>query len=51
MKETCIICGMVANIDPSLHHQRYRHLPRVRRDGRTLEFSYLTYAFTHEVRR
>lgn len=48
-RESCAVCGMVANLDPSLHHQRYRHLPRVRRDGELWEFSYRTYAFTQKV--
>jgi hypothetical protein len=33
MIERCIICGMVANVDPWLHQIRYRHIPMVRRDG------------------
>lgn len=48
--ERCVTCGMIANLDPSLHHQRYRHLPRVRRNGKLLQFDYRTYAFTREIR-
>jgi hypothetical protein len=33
MKETCILCGMVANVDPWTHQERYRHVPKVIRDG------------------
>lgn len=48
-RELCATCGMKANVDPALHHRRYRHLPRVYRDGRLYEFDYRTYAFTTQV--
>lgn len=44
--ERCTVCGMIANVDPSLHAERYAHIPRVRRDGVELEFDFGTYAFT-----
>lgn len=31
--EICIRCGMVANVDPWFHAQRYDHQPAVIRDG------------------
>lgn len=31
IRETCLICGMVANLDPTLHEERYEHAPRVKR--------------------
>jgi hypothetical protein len=34
-RETCLHCGMVANVDPNLHAERYEHEPTVRR-GRVL---------------
>ena len=43
--EQCAICGLVANVDPSLHRQRYRHTPEVWRDGRRLRFDWHTYTF------
>jgi hypothetical protein len=49
MRETCVICGMVANIDPSLHAERYAHTPEVIRDGQRFRFSFQTYAFTEHV--
>ncbi|WP_165689214.1 hypothetical protein [Mycobacteroides abscessus] len=33
MNETCIRCGMVANVDPWFHAERYGHQPAVVRDG------------------
>ena len=35
-REACILCGMVANVDPWLHASRYRHEPQIIRDGRRL---------------
>ncbi|SIH23057.1 Uncharacterised protein [Mycobacteroides abscessus subsp. abscessus] len=32
-RETCTLCGMVANLDPWLHAQRYGHEPVVTRGG------------------
>lgn len=49
MRETCTICGMVANVDPSLHTERYGHKPRVIRDGIRLEFDFHTYSFSRIV--
>lgn len=49
VRETCIICGMVANLDPSLHTDRYSHRPEVIRNGQRLRFSFHTYAFTEKV--
>ena len=34
--ETCARCGMVANLDPWLHAERYGHQPQVWRDGQVL---------------
>lgn len=31
--EICVRCGMVANVDPWFHAQRYGHQPAVVRDG------------------
>ena len=45
MRETCVKCGMVANVDPSLHHERYGHRPEVIRNGRLYRFSYYGYRF------
>jgi hypothetical protein len=45
-REQCVICGMTANIDPSLHTERYGHVPAVFRDGEVWAFSFETYAFT-----
>ena len=44
-RETCVVCGMVANVDPSLHTERYGHAPEVRRDGRRYRFDFQTYTF------
>lgn len=44
-RESCTRCGMVANVDPSLHAERYGHDPVVRRDGVELEFDWETYTF------
>jgi hypothetical protein len=49
MIERCTICGMVANVDPSEHAERYAHTPRVRRDGVVLEFDFATYTFSRPV--
>lgn len=49
MREICKRCGMVANVDPSLHHERYAHLPVVLRDGTFYEFSYHTYTFSRKI--
>lgn len=27
VRETCAVCGMVANVDPALHAERYGHRP------------------------
>lgn len=35
-RETCVICGMIANVDPWLHAERYAHEPEVVRYGRRL---------------
>lgn len=52
-REKCIRCGMVANVDPSLHTERYGHVPEVIRglgtSARRLRFSFETYAFTEET--
>lgn len=48
-RETCAVCGMVANLDPFLHAQRYGHQPEVVRDGVTYRFSKFTSAFTWKV--
>lgn len=50
-REKCVRCGLVANIDPSLHAERYDHNPAVWRDGRVLEFDWTTYTFGIEVPR
>lgn len=48
-REKCTHCGMVANVDPSEHAERYGHTPRVRRDEDLLDFDFTTYAFTKSV--
>lgn len=48
-REICTYCGMVANIDPFLHMQRYGHRPVVLRDGVEYRFSNYTAAFTWKV--
>lgn len=32
----CSVCGMVANVDPWLHEERYGHSPSIRVDGLVL---------------
>jgi hypothetical protein len=49
-RETCTVCSMVANVDPSLHAERYGHTPEVRRDGKVYRFDWQTYTFGIEVR-
>ncbi len=49
LREACAICGMLANVGPSEHTERYGHKPVVVRDGRLLEFDFRTYAFTRMV--
>lgn len=48
-RETCVVCGMVANVDPSLHTERYGHRPEVVRDGVRLRFDFHTYTFRLRV--
>jgi hypothetical protein len=43
--ETCSTCGMVANLDPSLHTERYGHVPTVIRDGVPHVFDFTNYTF------
>lgn len=45
MKESCVICGMVANVDPALHTERYGHVPEVIRDGVRRRFSFQSWTF------
>lgn len=45
MREECVKCGMIANIDPSLHTERYAHVPEVIRDGVLHRFDFSTYTF------
>ena len=49
MKEKCMRCGLVANLDPRLHAERYGHDPTVWLDGRAYVFDWSTYAFVQEV--
>ena len=46
-REPCVRCGMTANLDPSLHAERYDHNPAVWRDGRVVEFCWHSYSFGH----
>jgi hypothetical protein len=48
-RETCVRCGMVANIDPAFHEERYGHRPAVRRDGQLFEFNPGSNLFDVEV--
>jgi hypothetical protein len=45
-REVCMVCGMVANLDPGLHSERYAHPPVVKRNGRLWRFSFYTYSFS-----
>jgi hypothetical protein len=45
MREECVKCGLTANLDPSLHTERYGHVPEVIRDGRLHRFDFSTYTF------
>ena len=45
IREQCLRCGMVANLDPECHHERYGHRPVVERDGDRLRFDYGTNSF------
>ena len=45
MKEICTFCGMVANIAPSDHMERYGHAPTVWRNGREYQFSLARFRF------
>ena len=46
IREICTRCGMVANLDPSLHTERYGHKPEINRDGKHMFFCFHRYAFT-----
>ena len=35
-KIPCAVCGMVANLDPWFHQQRYRHRPVIVENGQRL---------------
>lgn len=48
--EICARCGMVANLDPWLHTERYGHRPEVIRAGARLRFSLQTARFSERVR-
>lgn len=37
--EICTRCGMVANLDPWTHTERYGHAPEVVRDGIAFRFN------------
>jgi len=45
IRERCTYCGQIANVDPSLHQERYRHLPYVLRDGELHAFHPESYTF------
>jgi hypothetical protein len=41
----CDLCGMIANLDPGFHAERYDHLPEITVDGVRKRWSFETYAF------
>jgi hypothetical protein len=41
----CAICGLIANVDPSFHTERYGHIPVINIDGQLVRFDFQTYTF------
>ena len=42
---SCIRCGMLADVDPMFHQNRYGHIPAYRADGITWEWDDTSYTW------